>query len=75
MAFRHKAKKKSLQFTIPENLDNDTLRETYMNLIYMESRKRQDRLSKLGAWGPWESVEKREEVEKRTKKTVELNKN
>ena len=34
-----------------------TPRETYMDLIYMGSRKRQDILSKLGAWGPWERVE------------------
>ena len=33
-----------------------TLRETYIDLIYMGSRKRQD-LSKLGSWGPWERVE------------------
>ena len=33
------------------------LRETYMDLIYMGSRKRKDLLSKLGAWGPWERVE------------------
>ena len=35
-----------------------TLRETYMVLIYMGSRKRQDLLSKLGPWGPWERVER-----------------
>ena len=36
----------------------DTLRrEVYIDLIYMGSRKRQDLLSKLGAWGPWERVE------------------
>ena len=34
-----------------------TLRETYEDLIYMGSRKRQDLLSKLGAWEPWERVE------------------
>ena len=34
-----------------------TLRETYMELIYMGSRKRQDLLSKQEAWGPWERVE------------------
>ena len=28
-----------------------------MDLIYMGSRKRQDFLSKLGAWGQWERVE------------------
>ena len=34
-----------------------TLRETYMDLIYMGSRKRQDFSSKLGAWGPWKRVD------------------
>ena len=34
-----------------------TLRDTYIDLIYMGSRKRQDLLSKVGAWGPWEKVE------------------
>ena len=34
-----------------------TLRETYMDLIYMETIKRKDLLSKLGARGPWERVE------------------
>ena len=33
-----------------------TLRDTYIDLIYMGSRKRQALLSKLGAWGPWERV-------------------
>ena len=28
-----------------------------MDLIYMGSRKRQDLLSRLGAWRPWERVE------------------
>ena len=36
----------------------------------MGSRKRQDLLSKLGAWGPWERVE----GEGRAEKNVELNK-
>ena len=55
MFFKHKAKKASLQITIPETVDSneDTIRETYIDLIYMRSRKRQDLLSKLGAWGPW----------------------
>ena len=66
MAFRHEAKKTSPQITIPENLDNnETLRETYMDLIYMGSRKRKDLLSKLGAWGPWEKVEGKERRKKR----------
>ena len=34
-----------------------TPRETYMDLIYMGSRKRKDFMSKLGAWEPWERVE------------------
>ena len=34
-----------------------TLRETYMDLIYMGSRKRQALLSKLGVWGSWERAE------------------
>ena len=54
--FNHKAKKTSLQITIPENLDNNEYSETYVDLIYMGSRKRQDLLSKLGAWGSWERV-------------------
>ena len=53
-----------------------TLRETYMDLIYMGSRKRQDLLSKLGAWGLCGRVEgQRGEAERGTKKNVELNKN
>ena len=34
-----------------------TLGETYTDLIYMGSRKRQDLLSKLGVWGSWKRVE------------------
>ena len=34
-----------------------TTRETYIDIIYMGSRKRQVLLSKLGEWGPWEKVE------------------
>ena len=33
-----------------------TLREMYIDIIYMGSRKRQYFLNKLGAWGPWERV-------------------
>ena len=33
------------------------LRETYIDLIYIGSRKRQNLLSKLGAWEPWERAE------------------
>ena len=57
MFFKHKAKKISPQITIPENLDNNEDPKSDVHiLIYMESRKRQDLLSKLGAWGPWERV-------------------
>ena len=60
MPFRDKAKKTSLQITIPENLhNNEDSKETYMNQIYMGSRKRHDLLSKLGAWGLWERVERK----------------
>ena len=49
--------KNSLQFTIPGNLDNsEDPKETYMDLISMGSRKRQDLLSKLRAWGLWERI-------------------
>ena len=52
-----------------------TLRDTYINLIYMGIRKRQDLLSKLGAWGPWGRVEwGRGEAGRRPEKNVELNK-
>ena len=34
-----------------------TLRETYMDLIYMRIRKRQDLLSKLAAWRAWKRIE------------------
>ena len=34
-----------------------TLRETYIGLIYMGSRKRQDIQSKLRAWESWGRVE------------------
>ena len=33
-----------------------TLKETYMDVICMGSRKRQDLLSKLGGWGLWKRV-------------------
>ena len=52
-----------------------TLRETYMDLIYMGSRKRQDLLRKLGAWGPWKRVEGEERGREGSReKNVELNK-
>ena len=51
-----------------------TLRETYIDLIYMGSRKRQDLLSKLGAWGSWERVEGgKGEAGRESEKNVELN--
>ena len=47
-----------------------------MDLLYMGSRKRQDLLSKLGAWGPWERVEEgRGEAGRGAEKNVEFNKN
>ena len=58
MTFRHKSKKTSLQFTIPENLDNnDDHKRDIHGSNQLGSRKRQELLSKLGAWGPWERVE------------------
>ena len=39
----------------------------------MGSRKRQDLLSQLGAWGPWERVEG--EAGRGAEKNTELNKN
>ena len=52
-----------------------TLRETYIDIIYMGSRKRQNLLSKLGAWGPWDRSEGgRGEAGRGTEKNVELNK-
>ena len=47
-----------------------------MDLIYMGSRKRQDLLSKFGAWGPWERVEAGSgEAGRGAEKNVEVNKN
>ena len=41
----------------------------------MRSGKKQDLLSKLGAWGPWGSIERRKgEVGRGAEKNVELNK-
>ena len=52
-----------------------TLREAYIDLIYMGSRKRKDLLSKLKAWGPWGRIEvMREEAGRGAEKNVELNK-
>ena len=58
MGLRYITKKISSQITIPENLDNNKNPKRDINgLICMGSRKRQDHLSKLGAWGPWEKFE------------------
>ena len=46
-----------------------------MDLISMGSRKRQDLLSKLGAWGPWEEVEREGRGREGSRENVELNKN
>ena len=50
------------------------LRETYIDLIYMGSRRRQDLLSKLESWGPWERVEGKGRSGRGAEKNVELNK-
>ena len=44
-----------------------------MDLIYMQSRKRQDLLSKLGAWRPWERV-KREQRGRKGSRGKNVNK-
>ena len=49
------------------------LRGIYMDLNYMGCRKRQDLLSKLGAWEPWERRE-REEEGRGVEKNIWLNK-
>ena len=77
MVFNHKAKKTSLQITIPENLDNsEDLKREISHLIYMGSRKMQDLLSKLGAWGPCKRVEEEENGRKgsREKCRIKINK-
>ena len=77
MVFKHKAKKASLQTTIPENLDNneDTKRDLHRSNSH-GSRKIQDLPSKLGAWGLWGRVEgRRGEAGRGAEKTLELNKN
>ena len=52
-----------------------TLRETYIELIYLGSRKRQDLLRKLGTLRPWRRVEGgKEEAGWGAEKNVELNK-
>ena len=52
-----------------------TLRETYIELIYIGSRKRQDLLSKLGARGPRERVEGEGKGREGSREKFELNKN
>ena len=37
--------------------NNEDAKRDIIGLIYMGSSKRQDLLSKLGAWGPWKRVE------------------
>ena len=51
-----------------------TLRETYIDLIYMGSRKRQDLLSKLGE-DLGRGLKGRGEAGRGAEKNVELNKN
>ena len=74
MVLKLKAKKISQQVTIPENLDNmSTLRDTYIDIIYMGNRKRQDLLSRkhrdLGS-----GFKGRGEAGRGSEKNVELNK-
>ena len=58
MAFRHKARKPAYNSQSQRSQTTmSTLRETNMDLIYVESKRRQVLLSKFGAWGPWERVE------------------
>ena len=75
MVFKQKAKKTSSQITISENLDNNEDPKRDIDVIYMGSRKRQDLLSKLGAWGPWERVEGKGKTGRGAEKDVEYNKN
>ena len=51
-----------------------TLREKYMNLIYMENRKRQDLLRKLGHEHLERGLKGRGEAVKKAEKRTELNK-
>ena len=39
----------------------------FIDLICMGSRKRQDPMSKLGAWGPWERIEREERGRERNR--------
>lgn len=51
------------------------VRETYIDLIYKGSRKSQDLLKKLGAWGVWGEVEGgREKAGRGAEKNVKFNK-
>ena len=52
-----------------------TLRETYIDIIYMRSRKWQDLLSKLGIWGQCGRTEREGRARRGAEKNVELNKN
>ena len=52
-----------------------TLRETYIDLIYMGSRRRQDLLSKLGAGDLGRGLKGRKEAGKGAEKNVEFHKN
>ena len=73
MIFRHKAKKTSLQITITENLDNNEDPRRNINGSNLNgSKKRQDLLSKLGAWEPWVRIKGKGEEEKGAEKNVEL---
>ena len=54
---RERQRGKKTKITIPENLDKNENPKKDIDLIYTGSRKRQDLLSKLRAWGPWEKVE------------------
>ena len=45
-----------------------------MDLNYMGRRKRQDLLSKLGAWRPWKGLNGRRKAESGAEKNVQLNK-
>ena len=52
-----------------------TLRETYIDLIYMGSRKRQDLLIQLRSWDLGRGLKGRREAGRGAEKNVELNKN
>ena len=64
-------------FHNPENLDDkeDPERDAHRELIYMGSRKKQDLLSKLGAWGSLERVEREWGGREGNGENIYLNKN